>query len=583
MRKPKKSVRELNSFERLTHGLSFRILVMIVFLTIFIALMILFVGVGMYFQTMLDEYRSVTCTYAKSINMMLDDDKMLAKTEQVIDIYDSLPEEVRENPKGEGYKKNFVPVLDNDFRQLQADMRAMQNEIGLSNAFIVALDQEKDRMIYLIDADPRPASFCFPGTWDEYEPSEIDILIHGTTPSKIQKALGMDSNVQATVTNLPQFGLRVTGGETLYKTDKYAVILCLDEKLDHLVTMTKLFLRRFLYLTLIAIVIGCAVSMHMIRKRVGRPIGKMATAARKYVKDKMEGVAAPDHFNKLDISTQDEIEELSLAMKDMENGLIEYEQNLQKITAERERIQTELDLATRIQRDMLPMVFPPFPERTEFDLYATMDPAKEVGGDFYDFFLIDDDHLGFIIADVSGKGIPAALFMMVSKTILNDLAMGGMSPSQVLQTANDSICTRNKEEMFVTVWFGILEISTGIIKCANAGHEKPMVIKADGEVVLINEKPNFVIGGMEGMKYREYEIALNPGDKIFLYTDGVAEATDSDNNLFGIDRTIDALKENTSADSKEVLKNVRAAVDRFVGEAEQFDDLTMLCLEYKGK
>ena len=583
MRKPKKSVRELNSFERMTHGLSFRILVMIVFLTIFIALMILFVGVGMYFQTMLDEYRSVTCTYAKSINMMLDDDKMLAKTEQVIDIYDSLPEEVRENPKGEGYRKNFVPVLDNDFRQLQADMRAMQNEIGLSNAFIVAIDEEKDRMIYLIDADPRPVSFCFPGTWDEYEPSEIDVLVNGTKPSKIQKALGMDSNVQATITNLPQFGLRVTGGETLYKTDKYTVILCLDEKLDHLVTMTKLFLRRFLYLTLIAIVIGCLVSMHMIRKRVGRPIGKMATAARKYVKDKMEGVAAPDHFNKLDISTQDEIEELSLAMKDMENGLIEYEQYLKKITAERERIQTELDLATRIQQDMLPMVFPPFPERTEFDLYATMDPAKEVGGDFYDFFLIDDDHLGFIIADVSGKGIPAALFMMVSKTILNDLAMGGMSPSQVLQTANDSICTRNKEEMFVTVWFGILEISTGIIKCANAGHEKPMVIKADGEVVLINERPNFVIGGMEGMKYNEYEIVMNPGDKLFLYTDGVAEATDLENNLFGIDRTIEALKEDASADSEGVLRNVRAAVDRFVGEAEQFDDLTMLCLEYKGK
>ncbi len=582
MKKPKKSVRELNSFERITHGLSFRILVMNVFLTIFIALMILFVGVGMYFRTMLDEYRSVTCTYAKSINMMLDDDKMLEKTRQIIDLYDSLPEEVRENPKAEDYKKNFVPVLDNDFRQLQADMRAMQNEIGLSNAFIVALDEDKDRMIYLIDADPRPVSFCFPGTWDEYEESEMDVLIHGTKPSRIQKALGIDNSVQATVTNLPQFGLRVTGGETLYKTDKYSVLLCLDEKLDHLVIMTKLFLRRFLYLTLIAIVIGCLVSIHMIRKRVGRPIGKMATAARKYVNDKMEGVAAPDHFNQLDIHTQDEIEELSLAMKDMENGLIEYEQYLQKITAERERIQTELDLATRIQRDMLPMVFPPFPERSEFDLYATMDPAKEVGGDFYDFFLIDDDHLGFIIADVSGKGIPAALFMMVSKTILNDLAMGGMSPEQVLQTANDSICTRNKEEMFVTVWFGILEISTGIVKCANAGHEKPMVIKADGEIVLINERPNFVIGGMEGMKYKEYEIVLDPGDKIFLYTDGVAEATDLDNNLFGIDRTMEALKEDTGADSEKVLKNVRAAVDRFVGEAEQFDDLTMLCLEYKG-
>ena len=583
MRKPKKSVRDMNSFERLIHGLTFKTFIMVVFLTIFISLMILLVGVGMYFQTMLDEYRSVTCTYAKAVAMMLDDDKMLNKTQQVIDIYDSLSEEVTEDQKAEGYRKNFVSVLDNDFREMRADMRAMQYEIGLSNAFIVAIDEEKNRMIYLIDADPRPASFCFPGTWDEYEDSEIDILVNGRKPSRLQKALGLDSAVQATITNLPQFGLRVTGGETLYKTDKYSVVLCLDEKLDHLVNMTKLFLRRFIFLLLFAIVIGSAIAMRMIRKGVGKPIGKMASAARAYAKDKTEGIAASDHFSKLDISTQNEIEELSLAMKDMEHGLIEYEQHLKKITAERERIQTELDLATRIQRDMLPMIFPPFPERSEFDLYATMDPAKEVGGDFYDFFLIDDDHLGFMIADVSGKGIPAALFMMVSKTILDDLTMGGMSPAQVLQGANDSICTRNKEEMFVTVWLGILEISTGIIKCANAGHEKPMIIKADGEVVLINERPNFVIGGMEGMKYREYEIVLDAGEKLFLYTDGVAEATDLDNNLFGIDRTIEALKEDTSADPEAVLRNVRAAVDRFVGEAEQFDDLTMLCLEYKGK
>ena len=583
MRKPKKSVRDMNSFERLIHGLTFKTFIMVVFLTIFISLMILLVGVGMYFQTMLDEYRSVTCTYAKAVAMMLDDDKMLNKTQQVIDIYDSLSEEVTEDQKAEGYRKNFVSVLDNDFREMQSDMRAMQYEIGLSNAFIVAIDEEKNRMIYLIDADPRPASFCFPGTWDEYEDSEIDILVNGRKPSRLQKALGLDSAVQATITNLPQFGLRVTGGETLYKTDKYSVVLCLDEKLDHLVNMTKLFLRRFIFLLLFAIVIGSAIAMRMIRKGVGKPIGKMASAARAYAKDKTEGIAASDHFSKLDISTQNEIEELSLAMKDMEHGLIEYEQHLKKITAERERIQTELDLATRIQRDMLPMIFPPFPERSEFDLYATMDPAKEVGGDLYDFFLIDDDHLGFMIADVSGKGIPAALFMMVSKTILDDLTMGGMSPAQVLQGANDSICTRNKEEMFVTVWLGILEISTGIIKCANAGHEKPMIIKADGEVVLINERPNFVIGGMEGMKYREYELVLDAGEKLFLYTDGVAEATDLDNNLFGIDRTIEALKEDTSADPEAVLRNVRAAVDRFVGEAEQFDDLTMLCLEYKGK
>ena len=326
MRKHKKSVRDLNSFERMIHGLTFRTFVIVVLLTIFIALMILIVGVGMYFQTMLDEYRSVTCTYARAVGMMLDDDKMLDKTKQVIDIYDSLPAEVRENQEAEGYRKNFVPVLDNDFRELQADMRAMQNEIGLSNAFIVAIDEEQNRMIYLIDADPRPVSFCFPGTWDEYTEDEIDVLVNGTKPSRLQKAFGMDSNVQATITNLPQFGLRVTGGETLYKTDKYTVVLCLDEKLDHLVNMTKLFLRRYLFLLVFAIAIGSLVAIQMIRRRVGKPLGKMAKAARDYVNDKIKGVAAPKHFSELDIQTQDEIEELSLTMKDMEDGLIEYEQ-----------------------------------------------------------------------------------------------------------------------------------------------------------------------------------------------------------------------------------------------------------------
>ena len=247
------------------------------------------------------------------------------------------------------------------------------------------------------------------------------------------------------------------------------------------------------------------------------------------------------------------------------------------------RIESELNLASAIQADMLPNIFPPFPERTEFDIYASMTPAKEVGGDFYDFFLVDEDHLCMVMADVSGKGVPAALFMMASKIILANNAMMGKSPAQILTETNAAICSNNREEMFVTVWLGILEISTGKLTAANAGHEYPVLKDADGNFELIKDKHGFVIGGMEGAKYKEYELFLKPGSKLFLYTDGVPEATNAQNELFGADRMVTALNEDLSAAPEQILKNVRASVDEFVKDAEQFDDLTMLCLEYKGK
>ena len=243
--------------------------------------------------------------------------------------------------------------------------------------------------------------------------------------------------------------------------------------------------------------------------------------------------------------------------------------------------QSERNMATEIQASMLPSIFPAFPNRDEFDLYASMDPAKEVGGDFYDFFMIDDDHLGIVIADVSGKGVPAALFMMISKTVVQNFAMLGISAAEVLKRANDSLCAQNKMEMFVTTWIGILELSTGKMTCASAGHEYPAIYH-DGKFVLFKDKHGFVLGGMEGARYRDYEIQFDKGDKIFVYTDGVPEATSANTELFGTDRMVDALNDKADADPKEILENVRAAVDEFVGNAEQFDDLTMLCLEYKG-
>ena len=280
--------------------------------------------------------------------------------------------------------------------------------------------------------------------------------------------------------------------------------------------------------------------------------------------------------------TGDEIEALAESFASLSERTLKYVDKVREVTAEKERIGAELSLATNIQASMLPHIFPAFPMRNEFDIYASMDPAKEVGGDFYDYFLIDDDHLCLVIADVSGKGVPAALFMMASKIILQSVAMMGLSPAEILRRTNESICKSNEAQMFVTVWLGILELSTGKLTAANAGHEFPALRQPNGKFELYKDKHGFVIGGMEGVRYKEYEIQLEPGSKLFVYTDGVAEATSAEKELFGTERMIDALNVDPGVAPEQILKNVRASVDGFVKEAEQFDDLTMLCVEYKG-
>ena len=210
-----------------------------------------------------------------------------------------------------------------------------------------------------------------------------------------------------------------------------------------------------------------------------------------------------------------------------------------------------------------------------------MDPAREVGGDFYNFFLIDDDHLALVMADVSGKGIPGALFMMVTNILLSDRINTGDTPAEVLAAMNNGICEHNQADMFETVWLGILEISTGKIIAANAGHEYPAIFRKDGEFELFKDKHGFVLGGMPGMKYKEYELQLNEGDKLFLYTDGLPEATNIENQMLGTDGMIDALNRYKDGTPKEIIENVQKTVEVFVGEADQFDDLTMLCIEIK--
>ena len=285
--------------------------------------------------------------------------------------------------------------------------------------------------------------------------------------------------------------------------------------------------------------------------------------------------------NMAEIKSSDEIGQLSKDFTNLTIEIDDYLDRIKTITGEQERIKAELSLATNIQSSMLPTIFPAFPERTEFEVYATMDPAKDIGGDFYNFFLIDDDHLCVLIADVSGKGIPAAMFMMSTQIMLRNNASDGKSPSKILKDTNEMICAYNKEDMFVTIWLSILELSTGKMVASNAGHEYPAIKRQDGTFEIFKDPHNLVVGGLEGIKYNEYELSLKPGDRIFVYTDGLTEATDKDHNMFGMERMIDAL--NQDADNpQQVLENVKHSVNEFTGETEQFDDLTMLCLEYKG-
>lgn len=282
------------------------------------------------------------------------------------------------------------------------------------------------------------------------------------------------------------------------------------------------------------------------------------------------------------IKTNDELQLLAETLFSMEKSVVDYIDRITSITAEKERNVFELNLARDIQASMLPCKFPPFPERKEFDIYASMTPAKEVGGDFYDFFLIDDSHVGIVMADVSGKGVPAALFMAVSKILLkNRMQISQASPAEILKKVNNQLCENNKVEMFVTVWLGILDINTGIITAANAGHEFPCV-KHNGRYELIKDKHGFVLAGMENLNYKDYEIKLEKGDSLFLYTDGVTEATNTNNELFGTDRMIEALNSAPDEDCKAILDSVQSAIDGFVKDAPQFDDITMLCLEYNG-
>ncbi len=380
-------------------------------------------------------------------------------------------------------------------------------------------------------------------------------------------------------TGFIETGAHITAMVPLIDNDgETTAILCVQRQMDSFNESRQGYVKTVagaMILLIIVIIIG---QIFYIYRKLLMPIRTITDEAIRFNHDH----AQPQKTLSEKIKNRDEIGILALSIDQLENEIVSFIAEQNRITAEKERSRTELYMAKEIQRSQLPMVFPPYPDRKEFDIFASMDPAREVGGDFYDFFLIDEDHLALVIADVSGKGIPAALFMMVSKMLIKNRLMDGDSPGEALESVNDQLLSENSIDMFVTVWAAVLEISTGNGTACNAGHEHPAIKRAGKKYALTVYRHLPVVGAIENIHYRDHAFHLDPGDSLFVYTDGVAEAVDEENNLFGTDRMLEVLNRDTEEAPAAALKSVKSAIDSFAAGTEQFDDITMLCLRYNG-
>ena len=552
--------------------------------TLVAALLLMVVAVAIsynvYSGTIYEQYKTMTMNLAKTEAVSVHAEDVAVIRDAVMQIYRDICEENGGVPDFENFDEQQwqeyyaryqsveeLPQYKSTLKLLQKISQANK----VNSIYIGYMDVETYYGVYLVDGSLN-TDVCPVGTCDPFEESNAREMKEG------------NYDFPAYITNYEEYGWLCSAGAGIYDQNGEVVgTACIDVSMDDIMKNRQEFLQN-LCLVLVGItIVICLLILAGINRILLVPVKSLSQAAALFVKDKESTKKTQTAISQLNIHTGDEIEELSEAIKTMEMEINDYIDHLTEVTAEKERMGAELNIATQIQASMLPCIFPAFPERNEFDIYASMDPAKEVGGDFYDFFLIDEDHIALVMADVSGKGVPAALFMVIAKTLLRNTAQSGISPKEVLSQVNTQLCENNEAEMFVTVWLGVMQISTGHMVCANAGHEYPAIRRVGGQYELLHDKHGFVLAGMEGSRYREYEITLEKGDSLFVYTDGVPEATNAENELFGTDRMLEALNQNPDAASEEVIRQVQKAMEVFVKQAPQFDDITMLSMIYKGK
>ncbi len=561
------AVRKKGQVGRLKRSISRKTLVCILITALLLSATGIIIGYQVYATTMDRHYIDNTVRLARTAVAILDADAVERYASGVYETYRSLtPKELAD--EGEAYLAQYSWLEEEkDWQSLRATLQKIGRENDLTSILIVTLDEAAHSIVYVVDSDDTE-TYCPPGTVDDtMTDEEIQSFLNGT----------------AVISNTEEYGWLISGASPIRRADGTLTgLLIIDLSMNDVMNDRFGFLRNYCLILLLATAVLSLLMTWIMRRQVVVPINRLAKAATDYSHDQAHEVETGNHFSDLHIHTGDELENLSSVMAGMETRLKAYITDLTRVTAEKERIGAELNIAAQIQADMLPRIFPAFPDRKEFDLYASMTPAREVGGDFYDFFLVDDDHLALVIADVSGKGVPAALFMVIAKTLIRNRIQLGEDPAQALHNVNEQLCEGNEAELFVTVWLAVLEISTGKGIAANAGHEHPTLRRSDGPYELVQYRHSPAVATMKGLRFREHAFELHPGDSLFVYTDGVAEATNSQNELFGTDRILTELNRDPSATPTELLQNMQQSIDAFVGEAPQFDDITMLNIQYHG-
>lgn len=465
---------------------------------------------------------------------------------------------------------DYVHTLEKDayYEELEQLFSILKKDSGAS--YLYMFYPEEDYFIYILDAyceGDGIDTISTLGDVYEYEEMEYTYLVPDVREKKVSTELILGQDVG--------FGTSVSAWAPVLDSEGELVAMVeIDYEMTVVENDMKEYVLFFILFTLVGIAIILLVVLMYIRKVLSEPLGDITEIIESF-KDgefRMEG---------REIKTGDEIQDVYETFVRMIEKIDDYVENITRITAEKGRIETELNVATQIQADMLPNIFPAFPGRREMDIFATMRPAKEVGGDFYDFFLVDDTHLAFLIADVSGKGVPAALFMVIAKTIIKNHASMGAPVNEVFERTNNQLCEGNQEGFFVTSWLGILDMQTGVLEYANAGHNPPIIMRKHG-CEWNDCVPGLVLAAMEDMPYTKYEMQLEPGDRILLYTDGVPESINAATEAYGEEKLIAEYENTRSLSVEEGIRYIQRSVDTFAGEEEQFDDITMLMLEYKG-
>ena len=481
-------------------------------------------------------------------------------------------------------------VQENDPGIIEEWMRNQPSRLGVENLsllddykymydLLLTVEESFPYSDIYIQRDQDGVTYCLIDP--ESEDRRESFLSIGAAEAPIDEFLDYEDNAMIPPTiSRSEYGWLLTTCRPIYKADKAIALVSVDIDMNNIVRQRRMILVNSYILILVVAAAVIAASVFLVRRVAIKPLRDLQENTCGFTEGE-KGYTKENIIN-LDLRSNDEISDLYHEIRLMQERIVDYTQDLERVTAEREHIRTELDLASQIQRSALPEISADFSERQEFVLAASMDPARWVGGDFYDFFYLDENRLALVIADVSGKGIPAALFMMSAKNKISVRASYGGTPAEILTDVNLQLCRNNTTHMFVTVWLGILDLRTGVISACNAGHERPAIRGEDGVFSLYRDPHGCVLGARKRSKYTDYEIKLNPGDTIFLYTDGVTEAEDVNLAFYQDFRMIEALNTPGLTGPDEIIAAMKQSIQSFANGAEQADDLTMLCLLYRG-